>query len=109
MNVSVEVRSNLFGAILARFQAGGSTAVQETLTEIRDEAASRSRVATGAMQAGWTATMTGPAEGTVSNPVPYTSYNEYGTYKMPAQPMLAPAIDSATPRFLARVGKLVAV
>lgn len=108
MRISVEVRSNTFGAILARFQRGGSTAVQETIGEIRDEAARRSRVDTGAMRDGWMAEMTGPSEGTVFNDVPHTIFNEVGTVKMPAQPMLAPAIDSARPRFTARIEKLVA-
>jgi HK97 gp10 family phage protein len=109
MRISVEVRSNTFGAILARFQRGGSAAVQETIGEIRDEAARRSRVKTGAMRDGWTATMTGPAAGTVSNDVPYTAYNEYGTVRMSAQPMLTPAVDHATPRFTAKIAKLVTV
>lgn len=108
MRISVDVVSNRFGAILARVQRGGSTAVQETIAEIRDEAARRSRVDTGAMRDGWTAAMTGPAQGTVFNDVPYTAYNEYGTVHMPAQPMLAPAIDRARPRLLARVGAVVA-
>lgn len=108
MRISVSVTSNTLGTILARLQRGGSTAVRETIAEVRDEAARRSRVATGEMRDGWTAEMTGPSEGTVFNDVPHTIFNEVGTVNMTAQPMLTPAIDSARPRFTARVAKLVA-
>lgn len=109
VRISAEVKSNHFGAILARFQRGGSAAVRDTASEIRDEAAQRSRVETGEMRDGWTMQMIGPTEATVFNNVPHTVFNEYGTVNMTAQPMLTPAVDHATPRLTTRVAKLLAV
>lgn len=67
--------------------------IEGTLLSIEEEAKARSRVDTGQMRAGWTAQMTGKHEGVVFNLVQHTIFNEYGTVNMPAQPMLAPAVE----------------
>jgi hypothetical protein len=70
----------------------------EATHEIAEGAAERSRVDTGAMQAGW------HSEGfEVTDPVPYTGFNERGTSKMAAQPMLGPAMEAEAPMFEARL------
>lgn len=108
MRISVTVTSNQWGNFLARFQRDGSKAVAATLEEIRAEAARRSRVDTGAMRDGWQSAMDGRASGTVYNDVDHTIYNEYGTVKMPAQPMLTPAVEQARPRLTTRLGSVLA-
>lgn len=108
MRVSVRITSNQWGAFLARFQRDGSSAVAETLEEIRAGAARRSRVDTGEMRDGWTAEMDTAHSGTVFNDVEHTPSNEYGTVHLPAQPMLTPAVEEARPRFTTRLGDVLA-
>lgn len=62
---------------------------------IRNGARRRSRVDTGQMRDGW---KTRKAEGEggyayeVYNEVPHVVFNEFGTTRLPAQPMLGPAV-----------------
>lgn len=107
MKVSVRITSNQWGGFLARFQRGGSKAVADTLEEIRAEAARRSRVDTGAMRDGWATVMDSPTSGTVVNEVEHTSYNEWGTVHMSAQPMLTPAVESARPRLTTKLAAVL--
>ena len=58
-------------------------------------AASYSRVDTGRMRAGWTAEPLGINGARVTNPVPYTIYNEFGTFRMSAKPMARPSMPIA--------------
>lgn len=58
-------------------------------------AASLSRVDTGAMRAGWSAEPLGVNGARVTNPVPYTIFNEFGTYRMSAKPMARPSMPIA--------------
>jgi len=58
------------------------------------DAARRSRVDTGAMRAGWHAIPI-PGGARVINEVGHTAYNEYGTSRMPAQPMARPSMPVA--------------
>ena len=58
-------------------------------------AASYSRVDTGRMRAGWTAEPLGINGARVTNPVPYTIYTEFGTYRMSAKPMARPSQAAA--------------
>jgi HK97 gp10 family phage protein len=107
MNISVRITSNQWGNFLAKFQREGSKAVAETLEEIRAEAAARSRVDTGQMRDGWATVMDSPTSGTVVNEVEYTAFNEWGTVKMPAQPMLTPAVEHARPRLTVRLSNVI--
>lgn len=103
ITISVRVASNRFPGMSAKLNAGLRAQVQDTGGEVRDGAKARSRVDTGEMRAGWEFHMTGDLSGEVSNPVPHTIYNEYGTVHMSAQPMAHPAADAATPGFVAGV------
>ena len=55
----------------------------------------RSRRRTGAMAAGWHAEPEGINGARVTNPVPYTVHNEYGTRFMSAAPMARPSMPEA--------------
>lgn len=58
-----------------------------------------SRIDTGKMRAGWNRSKIGTnRQGgwRIYNSVEYAVHHEYGTVKMPAQPMLGPAIDEIT-------------
>jgi hypothetical protein len=58
-------------------------------------AASYSRVRSGRMRGGWTAEPLGVNGARVTNPVPHTIFNEFGTYRMSAKPMARPSMTVA--------------
>ncbi len=88
--------------IIAASDALVAEAVAVTANNIRFEAARRSRYDTGNMRGGWQVDGT-KYEKRVFNNVHYTIYNEYGTVRMSAQPMLGPAIDQELPLYHERV------
>lgn len=55
------------------------------------------------MRAGWQMKVLNPYETMVYNMVTYTIYNEYGTYKMSAQPMLRPSVEEVRMEFYGEV------
>lgn len=55
------------------------------------------------MRGGWQHQPTGPASGMVFNLIDYTIYNEFGTYKMSAQPMARPAVEETRDEFEADI------
>lgn len=86
--------------IVAEAERRAGLVVEKTITDIEAGAKTRSRVDTGQMRSGWTSEMTGPFEGIAYNPVAHSIYNELGTEKMPAQPMLIPSVEEARDPFL---------
>ncbi len=74
-----------------------------TAKAIRDGAARRSRVDTGQMQAGWVVAEVDDETSQVANPVEHSKYNEYGTSRMAAQPMLHPAVEAAREPFRRKI------
>ncbi len=74
--------------------------------DVQAGAVARSRVDTGTMRAGWQCVIEAGANSiyaTISNGVLYTVFNEFGTWKMAAQPMAIPALDENTPAYVAAV------
>jgi hypothetical protein len=68
-----------------RMEAAAANAAHE----VAQNAAERTAVLTGDLQAAW------QSRGIeISNPIRYAGYQEFGTYKMPANPMLGPALES---------------
>lgn len=106
-----EITEIVVPAKIARGIARLEQVVEKTLEDVTNGAKSRSRVDTGAMRDGWTNTGAKIERagsqmmivGEVYNPVDYTIHNEFGTWKMQAQPMAIPALDEATPGFVAAV------
>lgn len=75
-----------------KFQQIVQRAVAQTTPQLPKFPKSRSRVRTGRMLQSWKAENLGNAIRVASEGVSYTIYNEFGTYKMAAQPMLTPSI-----------------
>lgn len=92
-----------FPQIIARSTARVELAVRKAEAWIQAGAQKRSRTDTGTMRAGWQSKPLGAFEGMVFNMVTYTIYNEYGTYKMSAQPMLRPSVEAVRMDFYAEV------
>jgi len=104
IDVTFEGSFAAYGPVI---QAEIDALIQVTGEAVRQGAADRSRVDTGAMRDGWTFQFEGDQAGSVYNDVPHTIFNEYGTSRMTAQPMLHPAIDAARPGFEAALKALI--
>jgi len=99
LSVNIELDTAGLDRRLRQMPARIQTARRQAAENIRRGAANRSRVRTGKMQKGWSVEH-GPEDSLVFNDVPYTVYNEYGTHRMSAQPMLVPAVEEERGRFV---------
>lgn len=99
--------SNGFAALAANLKPRAKALVGETIVDVQGRCMAHSRVDTGEMRDGWTAEQTSDTTGIVYNDVPHTIFNEYGTVKMTAQPMLHPAIDEVKPAFNTGLARLL--
>jgi len=90
-------------AIILVSQRKVERAVRRAEARMERGAKKRSRVDTGTMRGGWESEPLGKFEGIVMNKVSYTIYHEYGTSKMPAQPMLRPSLEEVQPQFEAEM------
>ncbi len=89
--IKVQVKFNNFGAIAKQMPVSTRVIVHRHGENIVVGCKRRSRVDTGEMRDGW------HLEGTrygvsIVNEVNHTSFNEYGTSRMSAQPMLRPSM-----------------
>ncbi len=107
MRISVQIRSNHLPTLAARVPDRAHEALSASMLRVRDGAARRSRVDTGALRDSWSVSFTGPTDGQVASSAAHAVFNEWGTISMPAQPMLAPAIDEERPKFVAALAKIV--
>lgn len=98
--MSVVIKSRL-GLIAEEAIPKAQAAVTKASLDIEMGAKSRSRVDTGNMRASIAARPAGALEAMVEAGAEYTIYNEYGTSKMSAQPMLRPATEQARGGFYA--------
>lgn len=93
--------------ILGEIDAAVQQAMEETAAAVKAEAQSRARVKTGAMRDSINATVSATGSGrrkiVAWIGVHYGIYNELGTSRMSAQPMLRPAIDLEAPRLRERI------
>src|SRR5205823_11400001 len=90
----LRVLKNEFPRIALQIPVVADRVASKAAHEIATGAADRSRVLTGAMRAGW-----GSQGLEISNSIRYAGFNEYGTYKMSAQPMLHPAMEAEADPF----------
>lgn len=90
-----------------KLRTGIPLVVEKTAADAKTIASARSRVDTGAMQGGWTFAMVGPTRAIVGNGQEHSIYNEYGTRRMSAQPMIRPAIQQVSSAFFAAISKLL--
>ena len=98
--MSVVIKSRL-GEIAAEAIPKASAVVQKTAHEVQAGAQLRARVDTGNMKGAIEAQPTGTLSARVTAGAEYTVYNEYGTHKMAAQPMLRPAAHEQEASFYA--------
>jgi len=90
-----------FPARSAAFKAAVPLIVDKTAADATRIARAKSRVDTGAMEGNWTYEMESLFRAIIGNPEEHSIYNEYGTVKMSAQPMIRPAIGQVTDAFFA--------
>lgn len=98
LSVDVTVDTTILDRRLRQMPTRVQNARRQSAENIRKGAARRSRVRTGRMRDGWSVEH-GPEESTVYNPVDYTRFNEWGTVRMSAQPMLTPAVEDERAAF----------
>jgi len=99
-SISIHVDTAKLEEIAAKSGQTTRQIIESAGKEVESYAKSFSRVDTGAMKSGWQSEMTGDMTARISNDVEYTIYNEFGTYKMSAQPMLTPAMEMIAPKLL---------
>lgn len=94
--------------IAASLRPQAAQIVRKTAFDIAADAKVRTppRVDTGAMLNGWQAQAEEELVWRVSNTQDYALYNEFGTYKMAAHPMLIPAAEQARQPFLDAMSEL---
>ena len=100
--------ATLKGDLTMRMRRGerrSATAVRQTLRDMARTAKARSRVDTGEMKAKWTVAMEDDHSGWLANTAAHSKFNEYGTVRMSAQPMLHPAVEEARAPFRQRIRK----
>ncbi len=79
-----------------RISAAAERGVKDACAAVCGDAKSMCPVRTGNLRES-IATQSSGTDGTVYAAADYGGYVELGTYKMPAQPFLAPALTAATP------------
>ncbi len=94
-----------FPRLIARANYGQTVALDLVADEIVQDCKDRSRVRSGEMRDGWQKAKGERFERMVFNPTPWTIFNENGTIYMDAQPMIRPAVESATPMLMALTKK----
>lgn len=104
--MSARITMNKLPAIAAAVPALIGVVVEKTANDAVDIAMSRSRVDTGAMVNAWDSEVKG-MRATVFNSQEHAIYNEYGTVRMSAAPMLRPAMAQVTQEFILAMRKVV--
>ncbi len=101
-------RVTLKGDLTKRMKRGEKRAaqiVETTAKGIQRGAMARSRVDTMRMRNGWQIAQISEHKWQVGNAVSYVIFNELGTYKMSAQPMLYPSAEEAIQPFHRKMRK----
>lgn len=94
MGVTLKLEFSHFGKIGDELMGAVAKALDTTADAIVQEAEINTvRVDTGAMKNGWLIETTGPLERTIYNAMDYAKFNEFGTSRMSASPMLTPAVE----------------
>lgn len=103
--ITVTVTSRI-PMIIAGAVARAEAATAKAALDIQAQAQDRARVDTGFMKSAIQAQMEGPLTWRVDAGAPYSIYNEFGTTKMSAQPMMVPAVHAVTPSYVAAMRQL---
>lgn len=107
MTIEIKVTKNDWHRLAKAYREKIPVLVAKTALDVQGDAAQRSRVDTGTMKNGWQTRHDDAYHATVFNPIHYAAYNEYGTVRMAAQPMITPAVERRRPAFLAAIKKLI--
>lgn len=95
MRLTVTIQKNDFPVIASRLASAADTLAEILATQIQAESIlNTSRVDTGAMKSGWRIAPLGAGVWIVYNTQSYAIFHEAGTYKLPASPMLVPAVET---------------
>lgn len=100
--------ATLKGDLTKRMRRGdrrATAAVRSTAKDIQKAAKARSRVRTGQMAKGWQTADIDDHTSQVGNAVRHVIFNEFGTVRMSAQPMLYPAVEAAREPFRRKIRK----
>lgn len=96
----VRVVFNRLPDVAAQMKSDGEALVQKTADDIVTDAQDRAPVRTGALRDGIHRTGSG-MQAKVESAAPYSTYVEYGTSRMGAQPFFWPALEANRPIYLA--------
>jgi HK97 gp10 family phage protein len=91
----------------AQLLAKAAQGVQKAASDVEAHAKGRAPVDTGNLKSSIEATSTGALSAQVNAGAEYGIYQEYGTYKMSAQPFMVPAAEAVRPMFIAYMSRLV--
>ena len=94
---------NRIPALIAFVEAHSTKAVRESADRVVETAKSTVPVVTGHLQGSIGNKVSGK-NAEIFATAEYAAYVEYGTYKMAAQPYLAPALMSEWPHFVDQIG-----
>lgn len=104
--MSVSIHSRL--PIIAGKMAGkASLVVYKTAHDVEGHAKAMAPYDTGFLESGITVIPQGQLDAEVDANAEYAVYQEYGTYKMAAQPFMVPAAETSRPSFLAAMSQIV--
>lgn len=103
----MKIEFDHFAEIAVAAIATARSVVQKTVFDIEAGAKQNAPVDTGALKNSIQGQMTGPAEGEVDVGAEYGAYQEYGTYKMAAQPYLVPAVEVVRPAWDAAMKQVI--
>lgn len=98
---------NHFGELAGALAVKGDLVVEKIARDAEAECRMRSRVDTGAMRNAWAVRTPGLLHREVFNHMEYAIFNEMGTVRMSAQPMLIPAFERQRPVFELALRKLL--
>lgn len=97
---------NRIPELIAAVEANSIVATRKNTVRLRDEMKRRVAVDTGELRDSIEAHYEGRS-GEVNVGAEHGIYNEYGTYKMPAQPFFHPSVEAVFPEFVSDVGRSV--
>ena len=103
--IKMVTQFNHFGPIAKQLPVSTKVITHKHSENIVQGCKRRSRVDTGEMRDGWHLEETRSGFQVV-NDVEHTSYNEYGTRYMSAQPMLRPSVEEEREPFIADMRRL---
>lgn len=103
--IQIVIESNRFGSISQELGRRLNDALDTAMLTIVAVADPLTAVDTGALRANKSLQRNGDGA-TVTWNQEYAAYVDQGTYKMAARPFAAPALEAATPPFLAALAKL---